>query len=87
MTGSKRVDHWTNGTVCKCNEIAGSPHVVCFPVLGSCEDPHYSLRLLNIKNAKKILTAVRSHRAKNILKIVQKLWALFVHSPFQPSSI
>jgi hypothetical protein len=24
MTGSKRVDHWTSGTKCKCNEIAGS---------------------------------------------------------------
>jgi hypothetical protein len=24
MTGSKRVDHCTNGTVCKCSEIAGS---------------------------------------------------------------
>ncbi len=25
MTGSKRVDHWTSGTVCECSEIAGSP--------------------------------------------------------------
>jgi hypothetical protein len=25
MTGSKQVDHWTNGTVCECSEIAGSP--------------------------------------------------------------
>jgi hypothetical protein len=25
MTGSKRVDHWTSGTVCECIEIAGSP--------------------------------------------------------------
>jgi hypothetical protein len=24
MTGSKRVDHWTCGTVCECSEIAGS---------------------------------------------------------------
>jgi hypothetical protein len=24
MTGSKRVDHWTSGTVCQCSEIAGS---------------------------------------------------------------
>ncbi len=24
MMGSKRVDHWTSGTVCKCSEIAGS---------------------------------------------------------------
>jgi hypothetical protein len=24
MTGSKRVDHWTSGTVYKCGEIAGS---------------------------------------------------------------
>ncbi len=26
MTGSKRVDHWTSGTVCECSEIAGSLH-------------------------------------------------------------
>ncbi len=25
MAGSKRVDHWTSGTVCECSEIAGSP--------------------------------------------------------------
>jgi hypothetical protein len=25
MTGSKRVDQWTNGTVYECSEIAGSP--------------------------------------------------------------
>jgi hypothetical protein len=25
MTGSKRVDHWTSGTVCESSEIAGSP--------------------------------------------------------------
>jgi hypothetical protein len=25
MTGSKRVDHWTSGTVYEGNEIAGSP--------------------------------------------------------------
>ncbi len=25
MTGSKRLDHWTPGTVCECSEIAGSP--------------------------------------------------------------
>ncbi len=25
MTGSKRVDHWTSGTVCECSEIVGSP--------------------------------------------------------------
>jgi hypothetical protein len=25
MMGSKRVDHWTNGTVYECREIAGSP--------------------------------------------------------------
>jgi hypothetical protein len=25
MTGSKRVDHWTIGTVYECSEIAGSP--------------------------------------------------------------
>jgi hypothetical protein len=25
MTGSKRVDHWTRGSVCECSEIAGSP--------------------------------------------------------------
>jgi hypothetical protein len=25
MLGSKRVDRWTTGTVCKCSEIAGSP--------------------------------------------------------------
>jgi hypothetical protein len=25
MTGSKRVDLWTSGTVCECSEIAGSP--------------------------------------------------------------
>jgi hypothetical protein len=25
MTGSKRVDHWTSGTVCECSENAGSP--------------------------------------------------------------
>jgi hypothetical protein len=25
MTGSKQVDHWISGTVCKCSEIAGSP--------------------------------------------------------------
>ncbi len=24
MTGSKRVDHWTSGTVYECSEIAGS---------------------------------------------------------------
>jgi hypothetical protein len=24
MTGSKRVDHWTSGTVYECGEIAGS---------------------------------------------------------------
>jgi hypothetical protein len=26
MTGSKRVNHWTSGTVYECSEIAGSPH-------------------------------------------------------------
>jgi hypothetical protein len=26
MTGSKRVDHWTSGTVYECSEIVGSPH-------------------------------------------------------------
>ncbi len=31
MTGSKRVDHWTSGTVCECSEIAGSSQTsVCF---------------------------------------------------------
>jgi hypothetical protein len=25
MTGSKWVDHWTSGTVCKCSKIEGSP--------------------------------------------------------------
>jgi hypothetical protein len=25
MTGSRRVDHWTSGTVYECCEIAGSP--------------------------------------------------------------
>jgi hypothetical protein len=25
MMGSKRVDHWTSGTVYECNEVAGSP--------------------------------------------------------------
>ncbi len=25
MTGIKRVDHWTSGTVYECSEIAGSP--------------------------------------------------------------
>jgi hypothetical protein len=25
MTGSKRVDYWTSGTVSECSEIAGSP--------------------------------------------------------------
>ncbi len=25
MMGSKRVDHWTSGTVYECSEIAGSP--------------------------------------------------------------
>jgi hypothetical protein len=25
MTGSKRVDHWTSGTVYGCSEITGSP--------------------------------------------------------------
>ncbi len=25
MIGSKRVDHWTSGTVCECSGIAGSP--------------------------------------------------------------
>ncbi len=25
--GSKRVDHWTSGTVCECSEIEGSPQV------------------------------------------------------------
>jgi hypothetical protein len=24
ITGSKRVDHWTSGTVCQCSDIAGS---------------------------------------------------------------
>jgi hypothetical protein len=27
MTGSKRMDHWTSGTVYECSEIAGSPQV------------------------------------------------------------
>jgi hypothetical protein len=27
MTGSKRVDHWICGTMCKCSKIAGSPQV------------------------------------------------------------
>jgi hypothetical protein len=27
MTGSKRVDQWTSGTVYECSEIAGSPQV------------------------------------------------------------
>jgi hypothetical protein len=26
MTDSKRVDHWTGGTVYECSEVAGSPH-------------------------------------------------------------
>jgi hypothetical protein len=30
IMGSKRVDHWTNGTVYDCYEIAGSPHGVEF---------------------------------------------------------
>jgi hypothetical protein len=25
MAGSKRVDHWTSGTMYECSEIAGSP--------------------------------------------------------------
>jgi hypothetical protein len=25
MTGSKRVEHWTSGTVYECSELAGSP--------------------------------------------------------------
>jgi hypothetical protein len=25
MMGSKRVEHWTSGTVCECSEITGSP--------------------------------------------------------------
>jgi hypothetical protein len=28
MTGSKRVDHWTSGTVYECSEFAGSPQLV-----------------------------------------------------------
>jgi hypothetical protein len=31
MTGSKRVDHWTSGTVYECSEIAGSPQSHLFP--------------------------------------------------------
>jgi hypothetical protein len=27
MTGSKRMNHWTSGTVCECNEIAGSAQI------------------------------------------------------------
>jgi hypothetical protein len=30
MTGSKRVDHWTSGTVYECSEIADSPHYNSF---------------------------------------------------------
>jgi hypothetical protein len=30
MTGSKRLDHWTSGTVCECSEIAGSPNLDIF---------------------------------------------------------
>ncbi len=30
MTGSKRVDHWTSGTVYECSEIAGSPQYYIF---------------------------------------------------------
>jgi hypothetical protein len=26
MTGNKRVDHWTSGTVYECSEVAGSAH-------------------------------------------------------------
>jgi hypothetical protein len=33
MTGSKRVDHWTSGTVCECSEIAGSQQSAEYPVL------------------------------------------------------
>jgi hypothetical protein len=31
VMGSKRVDHWTSGTVYECSEIAGSPHFNPFP--------------------------------------------------------
>jgi hypothetical protein len=33
MMGSKRVDHWTSGTVYECSEIAGSPHGFLTPSL------------------------------------------------------
>ncbi len=33
ITGSKRVDHWTSGTVYECSEIAGSPQVYDCPYL------------------------------------------------------
>jgi hypothetical protein len=33
MTGSKRVDHWTSGTVCECSDITGSPHDIR---IGAC---------------------------------------------------
>ncbi len=32
MTGSKRVDHWTSGTVYECSEIAGYPQYILGPV-------------------------------------------------------
>jgi hypothetical protein len=33
MKGSKRVDHWTSGTVYECSEIVGSPQYVYFHAL------------------------------------------------------
>jgi hypothetical protein len=36
MTGSKRVNHWTSGTVCVCSEISGSPK-------GSPQEPTMSV--------------------------------------------
>ncbi len=43
VMGSKRVDHWTSGTVYECFEIASSPHFRFFTfshLKGQCPCPH-----------------------------------------------
>jgi hypothetical protein len=39
MTGSKRADHWTSGTVDECSEIAGSYHKIQYNRTGRTDHP------------------------------------------------
>jgi hypothetical protein len=67
MTGSKRVDYWTSGTVYECSEIAGYPHILIIERAIYCRTVWRLLEILIL-----ILHCGFTQRKKN--KFLKGIW-------------